>query len=233
MQEIAVKCRNLIKTYGDEEALVQALRGIDLQVHTGELLMIVGPSGCGKTTLLSIMTGILQQDSGECLIFGEDIQKLSLEKKTKFRKEHIGFVFQSLHLIPSLTAIENVSIPLLLSGYDRNKANMCAKILLEKVGLGHRTHALPSHMSGGEQQRVAICRGCVHNPQLIVCDEPTSTLDHQTGVQVLDLLRSLSVHENKALVVVTHDSRIFEFADRILKMDDGRIVGEFTQNNHE
>lgn len=228
---IAVKCRDLQKTYGEKEALVYALRGVDLDVKTGELLMIVGPSGCGKTTLLSIITGILSQDSGECVVFEENINSLSVEQKTLFRKKNIGFIFQAFHLIPTLTAVENVSIPLLLNGHDEKEAFEQAKKMLTLVGLSHRMYALPSHMSGGEQQRVAICRGCIHNPHLIVCDEPTSTLDHDTGMRVLQLFREIAVEKEKALIVVTHDSRIYQFADRILKMDDGRIIGELT-NSH-
>jgi len=231
MKQIAAKCHQLKKGYGAHEARVEALRGVELEVKMGELLMITGPSGCGKTTLLSILTGILEQDSGSCLVFDEEINHLSSEKKTAFRKKNIGFIFQALHLIPSLTAIENASIPLLLDGIEKEKAFEKAKELLTHLGLGKRLEALPANMSGGEQQRVAICRGCIHSPKLIVCDEPTSTLDHATGAQVLKLFRKTAIDEGKALIVVTHDTRIYPFADRILEMEDGCIVGE-VHNSH-
>jgi len=224
---IVVTCTQIIKTYGDKkETLVMALRGLDMEVYAGELLMLVGPSGSGKTTLLSVMSGILTQDSGSCTLFGTEINKLDDEAKTAFRKEHIGFIFQSFNLIPSLTALENASIPLILNGESPKAAEEKAAYLLEKVGLKNRMHALPPHLSGGEQQRVAICRGFVHQPKLIVCDEPTSNLDHEVGHLIMGLLKEIAKKENRALVVVTHDPRIFEFADRILKMDDGKIIGQ-------
>jgi putative ABC transport system ATP-binding protein len=222
----AVKCRNVKKTYGDEEAKVQALRGIDMEAHTNELLMLVGPSGCGKTTLLSVITGILSFDSGDIFVFGHEIGKLSEAEKAAFRKENIGFIFQALHLIPTWTALENTSIPLILKGISEDEAFARGEEILNRVGLSHRKDALPSHMSGGEQQRVAICRGCVHEPRLIICDEPTSTLDHRTGIQVVELIKEVAVSEDKAVILVTHDSRIFDLADRILGMDDGRILGD-------
>ncbi|MFZ0565875.1 MAG: ABC transporter ATP-binding protein [Chlamydiales bacterium] len=222
----AVICHDLKKNYGEEESLMKVLRGIELVIKEGELTMIVGPSGCGKTTLLSVITAILSQDSGECLIYGENVQKMNEMDKTAFRKRNIGFIFQAYHLIPSFSALENTSIPLLLNNVEEEEAYERARNMLIQVGLEHRMDAIPSHMSGGEQQRVAICRGCIHNPKLIVCDEPTSTLDHQTGVKVLELFRSIAVNEKKAIIVVTHDTRIYEFADRILQMEDGKIIGE-------
>ena len=222
----AVKCINVKKTYGDEEARVEALRGIDMAAYTNELLMLVGPSGCGKTTLLSVITGILSFDSGDIFVFGEEIGKMSEAEKTAFRKENIGFIFQSLHLIPTWTALENTSIPLILKGIEEDEAYARSEEMLKRVGLSHRKDALPTHMSGGEQQRVAICRGCVHEPRLIICDEPTSTLDHKTGIQVVELIKEVAVSQEKAVILVTHDTRIFELADRILHMDDGLVLGE-------
>ena len=224
--EIAVTCRNLKKSFGEKKSLVEALRGVNMEIKTGELTMIVGPSGCGKTTLLSVISGIFLQDSGDCFVFGENINAMSDEEKTIFRKQNIGFIFQAYHLIPSFTALENISIPLLLNGIEEKKATQMAQEMLVRVGLEDRMHALPPHMSGGEQQRVAICRGCVHSPRLIVCDEPTSTLDHKTGMNVLKIFQDIVIDEKKALIVVTHDFRIYEFADRILEMDDGRIIGK-------
>lgn len=222
--EPAVTCKNIIKTYGSGEAMVTALRGIDLEVKAGEILMLVGPSGCGKTTLISIISTILQQDAGECLIFGKNLNSLPEKEKTYYRGKHIGFVFQSFNLIPSLTAKENVSVPLILNGVQRKIALEKAELLLESINLKERIDHFPSELSGGEQQRVAIARGCIHDPELIVCDEPTSALDHQTGEKVLELLTDLAIKNEKALLIVTHDSRIFHFAHRIAKMDDGKII---------
>jgi putative ABC transport system ATP-binding protein len=220
---VAVHCRNIVKSYGSGSAQVMALRGIDLDVLKGELMMLVGPSGCGKTTLISVIAGILDQDSGDCRVLGEDLFSLSQRKKTRFRGENVGFVFQAFNLLPTLSAAENAAIPLLINGLSRPKALDLARQMLTRVGLGDRAHSLPAQLSGGQQQRVAIARALVHDPKLIVCDEPTSALDHDTGHKVMDLLREVALGEGRALVIVTHDSRIFGFADRIAKMDDGRI----------
>ncbi len=227
----AVTCRSIKKSYGDEETKVTALCGIDLEAEVGELLMIAGPSGCGKTTLLSIISGIMTQDDGECLVFDEAINSMSSLHRTAYRGKNIGFIFQSFNLIPTLTALENIAVPLMLAGIDPQQALKRAEAMLERVGLHERKDALPTHMSGGEQQRVAVCRGCIHAPRLIVCDEPTSALDHKTGIQVLNLFKEMALTKESTLIIVTHDARIFEFADRVLKMDDGVIVG--VQKNGE
>jgi putative ABC transport system ATP-binding protein len=219
---IAVRCTGVTKTYGTGNASVVALRGIELEVQAGELLMLVGPSGCGKTTLISVIAGILDQDEGTCQVFEHDWKQMSSHEKTRYRGHHIGFVFQSFNLLPALTAAENVAVPLLINGGGRREALQRAEEALSRVGLGERTRAAPAQLSGGQQQRVAIARALVHDPKLIVCDEPTSALDHETGRQIMALLRDAAGSE-RALVVVTHDARIFEFADRIAKMDDGRI----------
>jgi putative ABC transport system ATP-binding protein len=223
-EDIAVRCRGLTKTYGTGEASVTALAGIDLDVRRGELLMVVGPSGCGKTTLISIIAAILGQDSGQCEVLGRDLNDLDQNERTRFRGESIGYVFQMFNLLPALSAIENVSIPLLLNGAPRKDAEQRAEESLEAVGLGARMGDLPSHLSGGQQQRVAIARALVHNPKLVVCDEPTSNLDHVAGRGMMELLRSAAKNPDRALIVVTHDPRIFEFADRIAHMDDGKIM---------
>ena len=223
-RETAVHCRGVTKVYGAGSSAVTALRGIDLDVYTDELLMLVGPSGCGKTTLISVIAGILDQNEGECTVFGHDFKHMIGSEKTRQRGQMIGFVFQAFNLLPTLTAAENVSIPLLLNGVRRGEALKRAKEMLDRVGLGERTRSLPSQMSGGQQQRVAIARALVHSPKLIVCDEPTSALDHDTGHRVMELLREIALGEGRALVIVTHDARIFGFAHRIAKMDDGRIV---------
>ena len=220
----AIICRGVTKTYGQGDASVVALRGIDLEVHCGELMMLVGPSGCGKTTLISIVAGILDRDGGECTVFGEDYEKMLQRFRTRWRGRNIGFVFQAFNLLPPLTAVENVAVPLLINGVPQREALARAADMLARVGLGDRTHSLPSQLSGGQQQRVAIARALVHGPRLIVCDEPTSSLDHETGHHVMELLREVAVGPDRSLVIVTHDSRIFEFADRIARMDDGRII---------
>ena len=222
--EPAVRCRGVTKTYGAGAAAVTALRGIDLDVNTDELLMLVGPSGCGKTTLISVIAGILDQNDGQCTVFGHDFKHMGQSEKTRRRGELIGFVFQSFNLLPTLTAAENVAIPLLLNGVKRKIAIERGREILARVGLGDRTRSLPGQLSGGQQQRVAIARAMVHGPRLIVCDEPTSALDHETGHKVMELLRQVARAENRALIIVTHDARIFSFADRIAKMDDGHIV---------
>jgi len=229
--DATVYCRNVVKSYGTGSSKVMALRGIDLDVRKGELLMLVGPSGCGKTTLISVIAGILNQDSGDCRVLGQDLLAMGQRKKTRFRGENVGFVFQAFNLLPALTAAENTAVPLLINGMSRSKAIAKAKDMLARVGLGDRTHSLPAEFSGGQQQRVAIARALVHEPKLIVCDEPTSALDHETGHKVMNILRDVALSEGRSLVIVTHDSRIFEFADRIIRMDDGHI--DRTMNKEE
>jgi putative ABC transport system ATP-binding protein len=221
---LAVRCQNVVKTYDTGGQKVTALNGVNLEIAQGELMMLVGPSGCGKTTLISVIAGILDQDSGHCEVLGEDLLNMSNQRKLNFRAQNIGFVFQAFNLLPSLSAAENVSIPLIINGMKRAEAERKAVAVLEQVGLGARTAALSSELSGGQQQRVAIARALVHSPKLIVCDEPTSSLDHETGHNVMTLLKDVALHKDRTLVIVTHDARIFEFADRIAKMDDGHIV---------
>jgi putative ABC transport system ATP-binding protein len=219
----AVHCHSLTKSYATTAQPVRALRGVDLTVEEGELLMLVGPSGCGKTTLISIIAGILSEDSGDCTVLGERWSGMSSSQRAAFRARHIGFVFQQFHLIPTLTLAANVSIPLLLQGVDQRAAQRHACLALEQVGLAGRQGDLPRALSGGQQQRVAIARALVHDPRLIVCDEPTSALDHDTGQQILTLLRGLTASQRRTLLIVTHDNRIYSYADRIATMDDGSI----------
>jgi len=223
-KNIAIHCRNIKKNYGDGEATVFALHGIDLDVYCSELLMLVGPSGCGKTTFVSIISTLLEADSGVCQVLGKDLSELSNEEKNNFRGHLIGFVFQSFNLLPALTAVENVAVPLLIQGIKRSVAMNEAKEILTAVGLGSRINSLSGKLSGGQQQRIAIARALVHKPNLIVCDEPTSSLDHESGRQVMELLSNFVKKEKKTLIVVTHDNRIFKFADRIAYMDDGRVI---------
>jgi len=221
----AVHLRGVTRAYGSGAAKVMALRGIDLDVRRGELLMLVGPSGCGKTTLISVIAAILDADDGEVRVLAADLRTMRQSAKTAFRRDHIGFVFQAYNLIPSLTAAENVAVPLLIRGKAQAEALAAARRVLGEVGLADRSEALPEQLSGGQQQRIAIARALVHDPQLIVCDEPTSALDHTTGQLLMQLLRRVVLAGERSLVIVTHDARIFDYADRIAEMDDGRIVG--------
>ena len=224
MGSLAVHCQGVFKAYDTGGQRVIALRGVDLDIHTGRLMMLVGPSGCGKTTLISVIAGILNQDSGVCEVFGQDLLHLRQKDLLQFRARNIGFVFQAYNLLPTLTAVENASIPLIINGLRRAEANRRAAEMLARVGLGDRLGSLPAQLSGGQQQRVAIARALVHDPRLIVCDEPTSALDHETGHRVMELLKTIALDDRKALVIVTHDARIFEFADGIAHMDDGHIT---------
>lgn len=221
---VAVRCRGVAKTFGTGSAVVPALRGVDLDVYRGELLMLVGPSGSGKTTLVSIIGAMLDQDAGDCEVLNRNPRLMSETEKVRFRGRFIGFVFQAFNLLPALTALENVSIPLLLNGQTRRRATEQAAALLDEVELGARRDAKPGELSGGQQQRVAIARALVHAPELIVCDEPTSNLDHETGHDMVRLLRGLARGPGRSVVVVTHDTRILDFADRVAHMDDGRII---------
>jgi putative ABC transport system ATP-binding protein len=222
--ESAIVCTGVTKSYRSKTTTTPALRGVDLAINQGELFMLVGPSGCGKTTLISVIAGILDHDGGSCLIFGKNLQGMSDVERTTFRGKNVGFVFQAYNLIPTLTTTENVSIPLLLAGVERNEAAARAREVLERVGLKDKLLTPPSELSGGQQQRVAIARALVHNPRLIVCDEPTSALDHTTGGEIMELFRDEALSGNRTLVIVTHDSRIFHYADRIGVMDDGMVT---------
>jgi putative ABC transport system ATP-binding protein len=228
----AVYCRAVTKSYVSGPTKVMALRGVDLEVRLGELLMLVGPSGCGKTTLISVVAGILDHDEGECRVFQEDLRAMGRNPKTLFRGKNVGFVFQAFNLLPTLTALENVSIPLLLLGLKKAEAQARALEMLTRVGLADRLLSLPAQLSGGQAQRVAIARALVHRPRLIVCDEPTSALDADTGHKVLEVFRETALAEDRALIIVTHDNRIFNFADRIARMEDGRIVSVESQVAH-
>jgi putative ABC transport system ATP-binding protein len=219
-----VHCKGVTKHFGKGDSKVLALRGVDLDIKYGELMMLVGPSGCGKTTLISVIAGILDRDAGECTVFGADFANLSGGARTKWRGANIGFVFQQFNLLPTLTAAENVAVPLMILGEGRHAAVKRAYDVLATVGLADRGKSLPSQLSGGQQQRVAIARALIHQPRLIVCDEPTSALDAVTGHTVMRLLKGVAMAQDRALVIVTHDARIFGFADRVASMNDGSVV---------
>jgi putative ABC transport system ATP-binding protein len=221
---VAVRLRGLSKHFGSGEQQVQALKGINWDVYPGQMTLIVGPSGCGKTTLLSVIAGILNCDSGEVEVFGQEITLMSDRALTRFRAQNIGFVFQQYNLLPALTAVENAAIPLVIAGWTKQRAVKKAGEILASLGMGKKLQSLPRQLSGGQMQRVAIARALVHEPRLLVCDEPTAALDHETGITVMELLRAAAVRPDRAVVVVTHDNRVFGFGDRIAHMDDGAMV---------
>jgi len=218
---------------GVGNTLVTALRGVDLDVPFGEMTLLVGPSGCGKTTLLSVIAGILDPTRGEVHVLGVDVARLSSGRKVAFRGKNIGFVFQQYNLLPALTAAENVAVPLMIGGASRRVAVAKAQALLPKVGLAKRMHSLPAELSGGEQQRVAIARALIHEPSFLVCDEPTAALDAENGRNIMELMHEVAVSPTRAVVVVTHDNRVFSFGDRIATMEDGRIVSVEAKAGHE
>ena len=223
-----IRLKGVTKSYGVGASAVHALRGVDLVVPGAELVMLVGPSGCGKTTLVSILSGVLDADAGQVEVFGVDWQTLSRARKTARRSELVGFVFQSFNLIPTLSALENASVPLIVKGFSERIARQRAAEALTDVGLGDRLASMPGQLSGGQQQRVAIARALVGKPRLVVCDEPTAALDGKTGQQVMDLIKKAARDPDdegrqRVVVVVTHDSRIFHYADRIVEMEDGLL----------
>ncbi len=220
----AIYCSNISKIFGADKTRVNALRHVYFSAALGRLTLLVGPSGCGKTTLLSVITGLLEPTEGRLQLLGRDLAKLSNADKLLFRRTNIGFVFQMYHLLPSLSACENAAVPLLAAGTDWKLALHKSKAILSQLGLGGRLDALPAQLSGGEQQRVAIARAMVHEPKLIVCDEPTSALDGETGKIVMELLSQKALSPDRAIIVVTHDERIFSFADSIAYMNDGQVT---------
>lgn len=222
--EKAVVARAITKWFGQGETRVQALRGLDIELDMGVLAMLVGPSGCGKTTLISVIAGLLDASEGSLEVLGQRLGSLTLKEQILFRRSNFGFVFQQFNLLPALTAVENVAVPLFISGWSRAQAIEKASDLLVKLGMEDRINSFPAQLSGGQQQRVAIARALVHDPRLVVCDEPTSALDAQTGHKVMELLTQIAVRPERAVIVVTHDSRVLQFADTIARMEDGRIL---------
>src|SRR5262249_39963910 len=221
---VAVHCRGIRKEFGEGGAKALVLRGVDLDVPLGQMTLLVGPSGCGKTTLLSVITGLLDTNFGDLVVLNEPLNRLSSQQRVLFRRQNLGFVFQEYNLMPALTAAENVALPLLVAGMSRRRAVERGRQLLGSLGMGARAEAMPAQLSGGEQQRVALARALVHEPRLIVCDEPTSALDAETGHRVMELLAQVAVRPERAVLVVTHDSRIFDFASAIAHMNDGQII---------
>ena len=226
LTQTGICCRDVTKDYGVGNSRVRALRGVTVDIEPGELTLLVGPSGCGKTTLISILAGTLDATAGDVEVLGVPLNELTKEAKTEFRAQNVGFVFQQFNLLPSLTAAENVAVPLVIRGSSKADALARARRLLAEVGLADRVETLPGQLSGGQQQRVAIARALVHEPHLLVCDEPTSAVDAKTGHLVMELIRKLALSPDRVAVVVTHDARVFNFADRIITLEDGRVASD-------
>jgi putative ABC transport system ATP-binding protein len=237
-----IEVRNVTKSYAQGDTAMNALDGVDLDVHRGELMLLMGPSGSGKTTLLSVMGCILRPTTGAVRVLGEDITRLPEAALPAVRRDRIGFVFQGFNLFPTLTAQQNVALALDIKGRSAHEARVRAAALLDQVGLAHKQAAYPADLSGGQKQRVAIARALAGDPPIVLADEPTAALDSDSGRRVMDLLRDLAHEHQRAVVVVTHDSRMLHYADRIVAIEDGRIasdraarnesVGGFTQELH-
>jgi putative ABC transport system ATP-binding protein len=225
MPNVAIKASGLEKWFGEGEAKTFALRGVDLEADFGEMVYIIGPSGSGKTTLLSVLSGILRPNSGSVQVEGTDIWSLASDELAEFRRNKIGFVFQDYHLFPRLNTAENVAVPLILKRKDWDASIGEALQCLDVVGLKARANLPPMKLSGGEQQRVAIARAIVGRPDILIMDEPTASLDGDTGRTIVSFVHQNLLNENRCIIVVTHDDRIYEFATRILLMEDGQLVG--------
>jgi putative ABC transport system ATP-binding protein len=231
MSEI-IHIANVSKSFGEGDARVSVLNDISVDIRAGELTYLVGESGSGKTTLISIIAGILNATQGQISIFGQDLGSLADDDLVRFRLATIGFIFQQYNLLPALTAAENASVPLCAAGVPRDKAVARARQTLTDIGIGALADRFPRQLSGGQQQRVAIARALVHDPRLIVCDEPTAALDAASGKRVMEMLRAVALKPGRAVIIVTHDNRIFPLADRILSMEDGRIVADGPASAH-
>lgn len=224
MPHPVIATRNVVKTLPLGKTAVHALRGITLDIFQGELVSIVGPSGSGKSTLLGIIGGLDAPTSGQVLLDGTDISRMNEDQLTDIRNRKIGFIFQFFNLIPTLTVLENVTMPLELRGTSKNDSEKLGQAMLERVGLGNRGHDFPDKLSGGEQQRVAIARALVHEPLLVLADEPTGNLDEDTGRVVLSLLLELTRDAGKTLIMATHSPEIVPYADRVCRIQDSGLV---------
>jgi putative ABC transport system ATP-binding protein len=227
----AVTIKNLNKDFQVGDDTVRVLHDISVEISMGALTMLVGPSGCGKTTLISIISGILSATSGAINLLSHDLSAMTDQEKVLFRRTYIGFIFQQYNLLPSLTATENAAMPLFAANVPYQQALKSAREILCQIGMGQQTEKLPRQLSGGQQQRVAIARALVHQPKLIVCDEPTAALDAKAGNEVMKILAHISKNKDRAVLIVTHDNRIYHFADRILEMSDGRLIGDHLPEN--
>ena len=223
MSEIAIQVTGISKSFGEGEALTKAVQDVTFNANFGEILYVVGPSGSGKTTMLSMISGILKPDAGSVKIEGIDIWSLSTDSLAEFRLDKIGFVFQDYHLFPRLTTAENVAIPLILQKRDWDESIQEAVSNLEVVGLKERAQLPRVKLSGGEQQRVAIARAIISRPDILILDEPTASLDGDTGRNIVGFVRQHILTDKRCIIIITHDSRIYEFADRIMRMEDGKL----------
>ncbi|WP_455057060.1 ABC transporter ATP-binding protein [Jutongia sp.] len=219
-----IRVKDLYKVYRVGDSKVKALNGVDFTIQKGEFCSIVGTSGSGKSTLLNMLAGLEKPTKGQIVIAGEHIEKKSENQLVRFRREHIGFIFQSFNLLPALSAVENVALPLTFQGMDKAKRLEKAAQVLDLVGLSKHKDHKPTQMSGGQQQRVGIARALVVNPQIIFADEPTGNLDSHTSAEVMELIRRIIHEQNQTLVMVTHDDHLAGFADRIFRISDGKIV---------
>lgn len=222
----AARARDVVMEFQSGAGSIRVLHDVSLDVAYGAMTFLVGPSGSGKTTMLSILSGTLSPTSGEVEVMGERLDKMRDAELVRFRRRRIGFIFQQYNLISTLTAAENAAIPLIADGVNSDVAIKAASDVLEQLGLADHVWKLPRQLSGGQQQRVAIARALVHQPALIVCDEPTAALDAEAGQSVMRLLEGAAKSPERAVLVVTHDDRIYRFADRILNIEDGRILTE-------
>lgn len=223
---ITIKCKGIKKFYQQSNTKIEVLKGIDLDIYDKKLTLLVGPSGSGKTTLMSIIHTILTPDAGDVLILGHHINKMNELEKAYFRNINIGVVFQNLYLIPSLNVLENVTLPMIIKGENENIAKKKAIDLLKKLHIGEKIESPPTQLSRGQQQRVAIARALINDPKIIMCDEPTSALDQEQGSAFITILQELVSTEDRTILVITHDYRIFHFADQIIKLNDGLIEEE-------
>ncbi|MES2476579.1 MAG: ABC transporter ATP-binding protein [Verrucomicrobiota bacterium] len=228
MTEAMIQCRRVSKSYRKGSLLVTPLEVLDLDVPRGEFLALMGPSGSGKTTLLNLLSGIDSPTDGSLVIAGVELAKLSRRELTKWRASHVGYIFQLYHLVPVLTAFENVELPLLLGSFSRKERRERVETALALVGLSDRMHHTPGELSGGQEQRVAIARALVADPPLLVADEPTGDLDRESAVRILDLLRQLARDHGKTIVMVTHDPRAAAAADRTLHLEKGQLLEQQT-----
>ncbi len=224
----ALETKSVIKTYQSDSGTIQAVDDVSLYVTAGEFVALVGPSGSGKTTMLSILAALLQPTSGQILLDGQDLAGMSDVDRVSMRREKIGFTFQANNLVPYLSAVENVELMLRLNGRLDKAGKLRARELLARLGLAERMHNLPGQMSGGQQQRVAIARALIHNPSLVLADEPTASLDTERAYQVVETFAALIHEQKRAGIMVTHDLRMCEFVDRVLQMQDGKLVRVYT-----
>lgn len=221
-----IEARGVHKTYRSGRLEVHALRGVDFCVETGEMVAVMGPSGCGKTTLLNCLSGLDEFDSGEVHIEGADLRQMNDRRRTDYRGRRMGFIFQTFNLLPVLTAVENVELPLLVSGVRAAEARRRAVAGLEGVGLGERIHHRPAELSGGQRQRVSIARALVNGPAIVWADEPTGNLDSKTTTDVMRLIQQLNTEQQQTFVIVTHDVDIGALCNRIVRMNDGEIIDQ-------